>query len=172
MKCILTFLSVIFIAPYVQAQEMTDAVGLWLNEDGSEVVEIFFCEDTLCGKIHWLKNAQEAYDVKNPDFAFQNQPLCGLDMMWGFARSSKNTWTHGKHYMHSTGETKHSNIMISDKNLNEMVVHSFLNKAMAYDPTGMLGTKEVWTKVSPDDYPRCNPKFRSHGFDALEALNR
>jgi uncharacterized protein (DUF2147 family) len=116
--------------------------GRWLTEKKSGVIEIYQCAaDTLCGKLVWFRidpddpNPQ-ALDLKNPDPARRNQPLCGLTFMYGFKPAEPNNWEDGTVYDPDSGKTYHATLKLrADGAIN---LHGYIG-------ISLIGRSEIWT---------------------------
>lgn len=96
--------------PFAKADEPS-AVGYWVTPEGGSVVQIMPCDSGLCGAIVGLrltrKPTDNPLDVKNPDAAKRNQPLCGLIMAGSLkpVKDSTTKWEDGWVYDPDGGDT-------------------------------------------------------------------
>jgi uncharacterized protein (DUF2147 family) len=83
--------------------------GVWLI-DAKVAVQIFDCEDLLCGRILWLQIPRDPLgqlnrDKKNPDPALRQRRLCGLTILWGLRPTGPDRWEGGWFYNPNDGKT-------------------------------------------------------------------
>jgi uncharacterized protein (DUF2147 family) len=117
--------------------------GDWLTEKKDGIVEISRCGgDTLCGRLVWFRidandpNPQ-ALDIKNPDPARRNQPLCGLTLMYGFKPAGPNSWEDGTVYDPEGGKTYHATLKLRDDGAIDL--HGYIGFSL-------FGRSEIWTR--------------------------
>jgi uncharacterized protein (DUF2147 family) len=82
---------------------------VWLM-DSQVAVQIFDCGDLLCGRVIWLIIPRDAQgvlnrDVRNPDTALRQRPLCGLTVLWGLHPKGPDRWENGWFYNPFDGNT-------------------------------------------------------------------
>ena len=87
---------------FVGKAEAADPRGVWLV-DGEAAVELFQCNDSLCGRIVWLMEPRDRqgdvrHDARNPDPALRQRPLCGLDVLSGLKPVAPDSWDGGRFY--------------------------------------------------------------------------
>jgi uncharacterized protein (DUF2147 family) len=120
--------------------------GYWLTERKSGIVEILPCAGggTLCGKLVWFKikpddpNPQ-GLDLKNPDPARRDQPLCGLIFMYGFQPAEPGSWDGGAVYDPDSGNSYHATMKLrADGTLD---LHGYIG-------ISLIGRSEVWTRYT------------------------
>ena len=95
----------------------------WVNPDQGWVVETKPCDSGLCGYLVGYRAADPhppgyiAKDVKNPDPAHRDQPLCGLMLMGGFnpADETARQWKNGWIYDPDSGKTYSGTISLIDR---------------------------------------------------------
>jgi uncharacterized protein (DUF2147 family) len=117
--------------------------GNWLTEKKDGIVEISRCGgDTLCGSLVWFRidandpNPQ-ALDIKNPDPARRNQPLCGLTFMYGFKPAGPNSWEDGTVYDPEGGKTYHATLKLQADGTIDL--HGYIG-------ISLIGRSEIWTR--------------------------
>jgi uncharacterized protein (DUF2147 family) len=71
--------------------EASPANGNWKIRD--LVLEIFDCQQAVCGKIVWLKDPQ------------RRQRECGQTIVWGLSPDGTNSWSNGSIYDPTNGKT-------------------------------------------------------------------
>lgn len=77
----------------------------WILGSGGPVIAFEPCGSELCGRIVSLPAWKGAStDVKNPDPALRNRPLCGLVAITGLT-ASKDEWVNGMFYAAPHGKS-------------------------------------------------------------------
>ena len=135
------------------AQDAAGVSGRWLTENRKGVIAIAPCGASICGKIDWMKPPAEAkpgdvpLDKHNPDPALRRQPMCGLQIIYGFRRDGGDPrkWVEGHVYDPETGDLYHANITVLDAN------HLRLR---GYIGIPLLGKSQVWTRAD-GTHPPC-----------------
>jgi uncharacterized protein (DUF2147 family) len=128
------------------AQRPDDAVlGRWLTEDREGVVEMFRCENALCGRLVWLKKPRDArgqvpVDAHNPTPALRNRPICGLVILGGFRPSGPGAWSDGWVYDPESGKTYHAELALEGGDRL---------KLRGYVGIPLFGASQVWTRADP-----------------------
>ena len=127
-------------------------LGTWLTEKKDGIVEIYRCADSdvLCGKLVWFKIKPDdpnplGLDLKDPDPARRNQPLCDMMFMWGFRASDSNQWEDGSVYDPDDGKTYHANMKLRDDGTLDL--HGYIG-------ISLIGRSEIWTRYK-DPVPQC-----------------
>ena len=115
MKKLLLTLSILF---GTVSYSYADFTGKWLVESGKAVIDIQECDDSLCGKIVWLKepldeNGNEKVDKENEDESLRSRKILGLEMIYGFKKEG-NKWVDGKIYNSEDGKTYDSHMALND----------------------------------------------------------
>jgi len=127
------------------AQHAKDAiVGLWYNEDKTEIIEIYIKNNFYYGKIHWLKNSVVSGELKrdvyneNPDL--RSRPLTGIDVFLRFEyKPGSEKWKSGEIYNFENGNTYNGKLrMNEDGNLEVHGYWWFLS---------FLGSTKIYTSV-------------------------
>src|SRR6185312_7721199 len=95
------FLAVLLCGPANRA-EAADLRGVWLV-DNQVAVELFPCNDGLCGRIVGLSEPRDnagrpKHDRRNPDPALRERPLCGLGVLSGLKPVAPGSWEGGTFY--------------------------------------------------------------------------
>ena len=96
------------------------AEGEWLVQDGNARVRIAPCAgrpERLCGAVVWLGQPRDEdgdirVDDHNPDPAFRNRPLLGLELIRDFRSAGPGRWEGGKIYDPNTGRTYASRMRV------------------------------------------------------------
>lgn len=93
-----------------------DITGLWKTEGGDSKLELFNCDDKICGKVVWLKApkyidnsagpvGETKVDRESPDPALRNRPIIGLEVMKGLTAKGNSNWEDGTCYDPETGKS-------------------------------------------------------------------
>lgn len=132
------------------AAEDIDPTGLWLTENERSAIRITRCEQGLCGRVAWIIDGGMQYDTKNPDESKRDRPMCGLKILWGVEQQADepNSWEDGTVYKADEGETYNVDLTLEDA--DTMTVRGYVG-------ISLLGKSQTWTRVSPEQYPPCEP---------------
>lgn len=154
MKRLVTLIFAVLLGGTASASVDDDpAYGRWLVENGRAIVEIGPCAegaDSACGRIVWLARPVDEggmlkTDVNNPDPALQVRPLCGLELIGGFARAKEGEWTGGWIYNARDGKLYDAHLTVDSGGQLEV---------RGYVGLTFLGSSQYWTRVS-DPAPGC-----------------
>jgi len=124
-------------------QEGNSILGVWYNTEKDAKIEIYNCEDKICGKIVWMEDPQEAdgrpkLDGNNPNEELQILPVLGLNLLTNFELNKKNEWDGGKIYDPKNGKT-YSCVMKLQKN-GDLEVRGYVGFSL-------LGRTVTWTRA-------------------------
>jgi uncharacterized protein (DUF2147 family) len=92
----------------IQAQEPSDKiVGIWLNEDKTNTIEIRKSGNTYSGKIVWISKMESNPNLKpkdknNPNPELRNRDILGLEIITGLQYSA-GKWIDGTIYTPKRG---------------------------------------------------------------------
>ncbi|MBR9650613.1 DUF2147 domain-containing protein [Thalassovita aquimarina] len=100
-------------------EERQTPVGVWLHANKRIQVEIFPCDNRLCGKIVWFRWPNDAQglpltDLKNDDPALRSRPLLGLTVLSNLRHTGENRWTGGRIYNPDDGRSYGAQMSIQD----------------------------------------------------------
>ena len=90
---------------------LSTPVRVWLVASNDAKVEIYKKNDTIEGKIIWLKDFQDETskdktDIHNPNEQLRNRPIKNLVFLEGFQKElNKNKWSGGTIYDAKSGKT-------------------------------------------------------------------
>jgi uncharacterized protein (DUF2147 family) len=90
-------------------------VGSWVTEDGTAIVSIACCGQSLCGTVSKALAIQPGIprtDVHDRKAALRNRALLGLPVLGGFSWSGTQ-WTGGTIYDPKTGKTYRSKLAMN-----------------------------------------------------------
>ena len=147
-----TFALFVLFAVTVAFSSATDAdavVGTWITDGGKSKVEISKCDKGYCGKIVYLKEAvypegdpmagKKKVDRNNPDKAEHDQPIEGLQILYGF-KFKKDAWEGGRIYDPENGKTYKCTMKLTNDG-NSLEVRGFIGFSL-------LGRTTIWTRES------------------------
>ncbi|TVP60586.1 MAG: DUF2147 domain-containing protein [Gemmatimonadales bacterium] len=139
--------AILMVAAPASAQDPT---GLWLTAAETAVIEIDRCDDELCGWIYWLEEGGMRYDEENPDEELRDRPLCGLPILYDFTQNPnrETEWRDGRVYAADDGNTYSGRIRVQSTDELEL---------RGYRGIALFGRSETWTRVSAEDFDRCEP---------------
>lgn len=116
-------------------------LGVW--DAGESHIEIYHCDELLCGRIVALdepldEDGNAELDDNNPDPALRNRPILGMDLIAGFSRKSDRRWVKGTIYDPRDGKTYKCVMKLQrDGTL----------KVRGYVGIPLLGKTVEWTRV-------------------------
>jgi len=145
MKRVLLLAVSLVVSILLLAQVKTDdIVGVWLTSGKEPAkIQIYKSGQKYYGKIVWLKNplnnGKPRFDANNPDKSKRNQPIIGLNILWGFEFDGDDEWTNGKIYDPESGKTY--SCILSLKNNATLKVRGYVGLSL-------LGRTETWTRTS------------------------
>jgi uncharacterized protein (DUF2147 family) len=148
MKVLTVFTLMLLTATTAFGAGLSGILGIWKTAMGESKVEIFMCEEKICGKIIWLKNPKYTdsndgqvgtpiIDRKNPDPALRRRPLIGLRILEGFTAEGHNNWGRGTCYDPKSGHIYHGKIHLAVPDRLEL---------RGYIGIPLFGRTSVWTR--------------------------
>jgi len=126
-----------------------DIQGSWTTPGDKSKIELYNCDDKICGKIAWLKEplypaddpggsgGKQKIDRKNPERELQDRPLLGLNILQGFRPDGENKWVGGTVYDPDNGKTYKCKMKLKDPNTLEV---------RGYIGISLFGRTSVWTR--------------------------
>ncbi len=132
------------------AAQGIDPTGLWLTENERAAIRITRCDQGLCGRVAWIVDDGMRRDRKHPDAAKRDRPMCGLKILWGVEQQADdpNSWEDGTVYKADEGQTYGVELTLEDR--DTLTVRGYVG-------ISLLGKSQTWTRVSPEQYPPCDP---------------
>jgi uncharacterized protein (DUF2147 family) len=103
------------IAMLLAAAAAASPGGSFLTEDGSALVRVGPCGNSICGEVAKVLNTQPgipATDVHNPNPQLRSRTLVGLPILSGFSWNGRQ-WTNGQIYDPKTGRTYRSKLAVN-----------------------------------------------------------
>lgn len=133
------------------APDPSGVLGLWLSEKKKVLVDIYPCDDELCGKIVWLakpfhKTGYFKRDSKNPNPKLRDRGWCGIEVIQGLKSKGDSTWRNGDFYFPKEGKT--FDIDFEKKSDEELKIRVYLGLRL-------LGKSEIWTRPEPNHQIGC-----------------
>jgi len=131
-----------FFGSLTQVQAETP-IGQWMTEGDLSRVEIFQCEEALCGRIVWLKepnsdDGKPKVDINNEDEALRSRAIMGLEIVGGFIPDGReNRWRDGTIYNPQDGKTYQCTMKLKDSNTLQV---------RGYVLVPILGKTQTWTR--------------------------
>ena len=143
-------------APIFAAAAEPDPAGLlgfWMAKSEKLAIEIYRCEDLLCGKIIWVikpyrNNGEFKRDKRNPDPALRQRGYCGIEVVRGLRGKTDRVWRGGTFYYPKKGTTFDLDIRLKDDDRLEL---------RAYLGIRLFGKSEIWTRPDPGRTLACVP---------------
>ena len=140
MKKITTTLLFAFVGLLAFSQTNADIVGEWYNAEKDAVITLFEENETVSGKITWMKfpnddNGNPKTDPLNPDEKLKSRARMGMVLMTGFAYDEDNVWDDGELYDPKKGKSYSGMMTLKDKNtidLRGYIGFSFIGRSSTW----------------------------------------
>jgi uncharacterized protein (DUF2147 family) len=131
----------------------SELLGNWMAESEKIAIELYRCEEYLCGKIIWVikpyrNNGEFKRDKRNPDPALRQRGYCGIEVVRGLRGKNDRVWRHGTFYYPKKGRSFDLDIKLKDDDRLEL---------RAYLGIRLLGMSETWLRPDPDRTLACVP---------------
>jgi len=128
-------------------------LGLWMAESRKVAIEIYPCEEHLCGKVAWVikpyrNNGDFKRDKRNPDPALRQRGYCGIEVITGLKPKRADYWRSGRFYYPKKGKTFDVDIKLKGGDRLELRVYLGIR---------LLGMTETWFRPDPDRTLACVP---------------
>ena len=148
MKILIFFTVLLLSARIAFGDDLDSILGIWKTELDESKVEIFRCDEKICGKIIWLKKplysdsrdgevGTQVIDRKNPDPELKKRPVLGLRILEGFTEQGGSTWGNGTCYDPKSGKTYRGKIHLAAPDRLEL--RGFIG-------IPLFGRSSVWTR--------------------------
>ncbi len=134
--------------PVATAEAIRAISGFWYTEKHEGIVELYPCDDSICGRFHWLEDDSPdniSRDSRNPDPTRQDRPLCGLQFMGGFALVENGRFGGGWIYSPEHGSVFSASMSQID--------HDTLS-LRGYILVPLLGETQTWQRAEAP--PECH----------------
>jgi uncharacterized protein (DUF2147 family) len=120
LRCFLLLLAVgcCSICSFGQAHANLD--GKWINEDKSTIIEFYEKNNSVFGKIVWLRdsvdqNGEAHRDIFNSEARLRSRKLIGITMISDMmGKKSGTKWTGGSIYHYQSGNTYNALMYLED----------------------------------------------------------
>lgn len=129
MKRIAFILFIFLSSVQLYSQSTKDEIlGLWFNEDKTEIIEIYTKGNYYYGKLHWLKNSSSngevIRDIYNENPQLRSRVLTGIDVLIKFEyKMGREKWKSGEIYNYENGNTYNGKMRINSN--GELEVHGY-----------------------------------------------
>ena len=135
-----------------QNDDTLDPTGYWLTENERSIIHLSECDEGLCGEIAWIIEDGMRYDRENPEPAKRERELCGLQIIQGLEPDpdQPGRWIDGDVYNAEDGETYNLLVRVQDHEPDTLRVRGYVGMSI-------FGQTQEWSRVSADDYERCEP---------------
>ena len=142
MKKITTTLLFAFVGLFAFSQTNADIVGEWYNAEKDAVITLFEENETVSGKITWMKfpyddNGNPKTDPLNPDEKLKSRARMGMVMMSGFAYDEDSIWDEGELYDPKKGKAYSGMMTLKDANTLDL---------RGYIGFSFIGRSSTWTR--------------------------
>lgn len=100
------------------SEDTTALSGYWISEKDQVIVQIYFENDNLKGKIVWLdeglnEDGSPKRDIMNKNPELRTRLILGLDVIYGFTYK-KGVWKHGRLYNIRNGHRYNAKIKVNN----------------------------------------------------------
>ena len=121
-------------------------IGLWYAEGGAAKVAIEPCDETLCGRVVWLRSPldEEGCDLRdrhNPDPTLRDRKVEGLEVLRGLTQRSDGTWVNGRIYDPASGSTYTCQLTLDGADRARL---------RGYIGIPLIGRTTTWTRVGAE----------------------
>jgi len=142
MRKIITTLIFAFVGLFAFSQTNADIVGEWYNAEKDAVITLFEENETVSGKITWMKfpnddNGNPKTDPLNPDEKLKSRARMGMVMMSGFAYDEDSIWDEGELYDPKKGKAYSGMMTLKDANTLDL---------RGYIGFSFIGRSSTWTR--------------------------
>lgn len=124
------------------AQQATDIIGTWLNEEGDAKIEVYQEGKMFYGKIVWISDyanlpKDRQLDSKNPDPKLRNRSKLGMVLMHDLV-FDEDEWTDGEIYDARSGKLYSLTATLDGKDKLDL---------RGYVGVSLFGRTSSWTRV-------------------------
>jgi|GEM_PF-850788 len=135
------------------AVEKVSPLGYWevIDESGEirSVAKLYIRDGALCGKL--VKLVLKPGDERDPRCqqcpgGKKNQPMLGLEFIWGFSRSSGSRWEGGRLLDPETGKVYRGWLEVTADG-KRLEVFGYIRVVVR------IGRRQIWIRTSKDRHP-------------------
>lgn len=124
------------------AQQATDILGTWLNEEGDAKIEVYREGEAFFGKLIWIKDyetlpKERQLDSKNPDPKLRTRSKLGMILMHDLV-FDEDEWTDGEIYDARSGKLYSLTATLDGKDKLDL---------RGYVGVSLFGRTSSWTRV-------------------------
>ncbi len=124
-------------------------IGTWKTADGRALIDIYHCDDKVCGRVAWLREpvfpagdpegmaGRPRTDRHNPRPDLRSRRVLGLQIMEGFTRDGDSRWGGGTIYDADTGRTYRARMTLIAP--NRLDLHGYIG-------IPLFGRSSIWTR--------------------------
>jgi len=128
-------------------------MGHWVNDVKLLLIEVYRCEENLCGKIVWYakpyrRSGEFKRDKRNPDPALRERGWCGIEVISGLKPKKNNYWEKGRFYYPKKGKSYDIDVKLKGDDELELRVYLGIR---------LLGISETWYRPGPGQEIGCVP---------------
>ena len=128
-----------------------------MAESEKIAIELYRCEEYLCGKIIWVikpyrNNGEFKRDKHNPDPALRQRGYCGIEVVRGLRGKNDQVWRRGTFYDPKKGKSYDLDIALRDDGRLEL---------RGYIGFRLFGKSELWDRPDPGQTLACVPTPKS-----------
>ena len=110
---------------FLHSQQAEDILGLWVNEDSTQIVQVMKQGNVFVGKLTNLNghDSGSLLDLENPEIGKKSSTLIGSDVWIDFVyHEARRCWVDGKIYNFKNGNSYNGKIQI-DGNALKLTGH-------------------------------------------------
>ncbi|MGB1248523.1 MAG: DUF2147 domain-containing protein [Chitinophagales bacterium] len=133
---------ILMVGLFCMASAKNALVGVWYNTDKSAKIEIIEKSGKFYGNIIWLEDplmddGTPKINLNSPEKSDQDDPIIGLQILWGFEDDGDGVYKDGKIYDPENGKTYKCKMTLEGDELD----------VRGYIGIPALGRTENWTRV-------------------------
>lgn len=129
------YFNLVFLASFFYITAQSQSIYDRWNTGRGGIVEIYDCDDQLCGKLVASENP-ERKNVNSPDPAKRDETLIGTNILRGFSQTGGNVWKKGRVYNPENGKTYNAKLTLKGQEL----------KVRGYKGVTLFGKTVTWTR--------------------------
>lgn len=123
--------------PAVGPAQADPVHGFWLTENQRAIVEIRPCGATVCGRLAWMAEPNDADGKPKTDVA--DNTLCGLELIGSFMQSRPGSWSDG--YIYNPRDGGRYSAWLEVKDRDRLEVHGYVGLSL-------FGKSQIWTRLA------------------------